>query len=133
MKFEKYKEWRYMFTCWSGGSRDVFAASFAAGLATCCSKNSTWWRKSSAGRTGSFKHREFIAPFFHSFGWPRESAFMTMPFSSFCPFSHLQQFHDSSESSMSSRCFTKRLFPSYARRLGSLVIAMSLPLCQVSL
>ena len=41
---------------------------------------------------------------------------------------HLQQLHGSSESGMSSRCFTERLVPSYARRLGSLVIAMSLSL-----
>ena len=128
VKFEKYNEWRDMFTCCSCGSRDDFAASFAAGLAKCCSKNSTWWTKSSAGKTGSFKPREFIAPFFHNIGLPRESAFKTMPFSSSCWFSHLQQFHGSSDSGMSSRYFTKRLDPSYARRLGSLVIAMSLSL-----
>ena len=94
----------------------------------CCSQNSTWWRKFSAGKTVSFKRREFIVTFFHSIGWTRESAFMTMPLSSSCPFSHLQQLHGSSESDMPYRCFTKRLVASYARRLGSLVIAMSLSL-----
>ena len=91
-----------MFICWSGGSRDDFAASFAAGLATCCSKNSTWWRKTSAGKTGSFKPREFTAPFFHNVGRPRFHLLAHSP-------THLQQFHGSSESGMSSRCFTKEL------------------------
>ena len=52
--------------------------SFAAGLATCCSKNSTCLMKSSSGRTGSCRPLECFAPFFQKIDCPRESAFKTL-------------------------------------------------------